>query len=546
MDAEHAYLFRHVLVREAAYQLFPPDTKAGLHALALDVVTVLYQEDEKLLRPLAAELAHHAHIAQSRGKRYQDWLHKLRLWAASFAGEQCRPHEAATHLQAALDLPWLDDKQRHEIAVSCGKHLLNASALPALRVLLDDALPRAREHGLPRAVLLLYEADFLYLTGKVELADAAYREAAQVAGAEGNEEALANILCNAAIQRCDEWKFEEALDGFRAAHAINLRIGNSRGSALTSTNIAYALQRLDRAEEAMAAYEEGLALTARLGLTPQHANGLSMRALLFRRQGREAEALESYRKAIAVLEPLGERFYLSQALGSAAMLLVDAGRYAESEQLARRGHEYAREGSNAYTAGMSLVVLATALRGQHRWDEALQAAKAAAVSVTPQAHAAFVVQANLALVECAIQACDFETAYAAQSRIAELVAKVNNPMLALMLTVATARIDLAEGRFEEVIAAAAALPADDDDETSADVLLLAVRACIAQGQPRQAQEWADKVAALAQRCHGLDRAGALSKLETANRLIRAHAQGVETRHGTREDEASPQLWARMA
>lgn len=67
LSAEAVYLFRHAVVRDAAYHLQPPSERAVLHALALDVITALPGLNEKLF---ALELAQHAEIAQVHDKRF--------------------------------------------------------------------------------------------------------------------------------------------------------------------------------------------------------------------------------------------------------------------------------------------------------------------------------------------------------------------------------------------------------------------------------------------------------------------------------------------
>ena len=65
VSAETAYLFRHAMVREAAYQLQPPADRSGLHVLALDILeSVLAQAGPVMQKIHAAELAHHARTAQ--------------------------------------------------------------------------------------------------------------------------------------------------------------------------------------------------------------------------------------------------------------------------------------------------------------------------------------------------------------------------------------------------------------------------------------------------------------------------------------------------
>lgn len=64
MFAETAYLFRHAVVRDAAYGLQPPSERALLHGLALDILEALPGLN---LPPIALELARHARAAHEGG-----------------------------------------------------------------------------------------------------------------------------------------------------------------------------------------------------------------------------------------------------------------------------------------------------------------------------------------------------------------------------------------------------------------------------------------------------------------------------------------------
>ena len=61
VSGESLYLFRHALLREAAYELYPPSVRAKLHRLVVEIATFLFEDSQ--LSPLAAELADHARAA---------------------------------------------------------------------------------------------------------------------------------------------------------------------------------------------------------------------------------------------------------------------------------------------------------------------------------------------------------------------------------------------------------------------------------------------------------------------------------------------------
>ncbi|MBZ0134767.1 MAG: hypothetical protein K8I27_00170 [Planctomycetes bacterium] len=68
VSAEQAYLFRHAVVRDAAYHLQPPSERAVLHALALDVIVALPGLNEGAY---GLELAQHARWAQAHDRRFE-------------------------------------------------------------------------------------------------------------------------------------------------------------------------------------------------------------------------------------------------------------------------------------------------------------------------------------------------------------------------------------------------------------------------------------------------------------------------------------------
>jgi hypothetical protein len=110
MHAEQAYLFRHALLRDTAYQLQVPADRHRLHALALEVLEQLLAVPghELELDSAAAELAVHARLARGgvadAHLQQREATHLRR--AARFASQRYMNHEAAAHW---LTLANLDD-----------------------------------------------------------------------------------------------------------------------------------------------------------------------------------------------------------------------------------------------------------------------------------------------------------------------------------------------------------------------------------------------------------------------------------------------------
>src|SRR5690606_11363688 len=91
VHAETAYIFRHALLRDAAYGLQPPGERGVLHGLALEILQALLAPEE--IPALAMELAEHARLAM------HDTLPDKRR-RALLAAEHDYLNQAAEYLQA--------------------------------------------------------------------------------------------------------------------------------------------------------------------------------------------------------------------------------------------------------------------------------------------------------------------------------------------------------------------------------------------------------------------------------------------------------------
>jgi len=121
MNAELAYLFRHALLRDAAYQLQLPGGRTRLHGLAFEAIEAMAGGRPAELSPLgeaapapfrehatdafAEDLARHAHIAQA--------------WVAKW------PNAAKLYLRRAAELAQIG--YQSALAVRCWRELAELS-----------------------------------------------------------------------------------------------------------------------------------------------------------------------------------------------------------------------------------------------------------------------------------------------------------------------------------------------------------------------------------------------------------------------------------
>ncbi|MBE7490659.1 MAG: tetratricopeptide repeat protein [Planctomycetes bacterium] len=349
LSGETAYVFRHALLRDAAYQLQPLTLRAALHRAAADVMEQAFGPGDDRLAPVAHELADHLALAiqgmpdaaADLGRRE---LRYLRL-AARYAHKQTdfvtaeafwrralgRGESADDELETRLDLSGvlheLGRGRQSDEMLQSALELEPRAHLPALRaraLLQAAARPGATDaSGLDRALELARESGDAVLIGGI-----LYLQGDRLATAANTDQALARL--------------DQAMAAYASA---GNRTGQARVLASRARVFAYALKQPDQAAELLqqaVALAEGAsdrvaAAEMSLNLGVHHANF-----------GQSGLAEPAYRRALELLAGTGAHFLAMRAQTNLGMIYLfmldrvrDAGAiWAQSLELVR---EHGRE-----------------------------------------------------------------------------------------------------------------------------------------------------------------------------------------------------------
>ncbi|MCC6466026.1 MAG: tetratricopeptide repeat protein [Planctomycetes bacterium] len=366
MDAETAYLFRHALVRDAAYSLQLPGDRARLHELAFHVIEQAFggrapepppldTPELALLAPhptdgAAMELAEHLQFAVAHSDstcRELAGVRRLYLQRAAMAAQQAYRHEAARRAWETL-LPLLDGPRRADCMLQIALALRDMGnarqalewlaraggepgALPRLRGALHGAVATAsNDLGMAaeaeRNYLLAIEdarasGDISRLAKLFNNLATAYREMGRVAEAQqlleqalnmveqqGAKLAPASIWANLAlVQRGLGQGRRRSIEFLEKALAGHRAAGNRRGEAIALGNLAIEFQELGDFDTAEAHYARALELHRQVGNRRSEANGLGNLATLLAAQGREEEARNLTLQALDMHRETGAR-----------------------------------------------------------------------------------------------------------------------------------------------------------------------------------------------------------------------------------------------
>lgn len=371
MHAETAYLFRHALLRDAAYQLQLPGDRARLHALAIDIIeSVLgasapdaHGEDEPELHvvdPYALELMDHAAVSAREGSsahsmRELDYLYRAAKWAhrqshlplAAALFARVSGHSRALpalRLKASLaELQTFVDAGTPQL--STGK----AGICATLAIGLKDARGEARAHLL-QGLLLQQMARFdeslseFEIAGSVaanaalpELEGAALMDRASVLGQVGQQD-QANECAQHALERFTVAKDRHGLMRARATIAsFHLESGNTE---LAETGLTQSIDECRAAGDA-----RGL------------SHSLGNLAILRDIQGRYHEAIPAFTQAILQFQQLGDKMGEAIARANYSGLLSGLARHEEAMAELLTALATHRETGNRYSEGIVLGML---------------------------------------------------------------------------------------------------------------------------------------------------------------------------------------------
>ena len=413
VPGDDAYRFRHLLIRDAAYEALPKDTRAELHRRFADWLAE-HAELVELDEIVGYHLEQAARYARELGHPDDDTERQAarRLRAAGSRAATREDFPAADNLFArALALTPGDDADRAATVLDRILVLEHRGASDERLALISELEANAdaglRLHGrVARSSLRIFSDPH----GAVDEARAAAADALDHFSATGDDFGLArawwlrfNIHWIGSRSRPALEALERARDhaeraGARTIRAmaetilmgplmwgeltpdeVRTRLEPLRHSGLTAKNTvlrveAHLLAREGRFEEAFEKHDEADAICADLGMTVLLAVQTSWPGELLLQLGRPEEAVERMRLSVARLEELGDRSFRSTSTIRLADALFEAGELVEAEERAIEGEQLgAAEDVVNYAYGRGVRARIAVARGET--DDALALAR---------------------------------------------------------------------------------------------------------------------------------------------------------------------------
>lgn len=376
MFAEQAYLFRHALLRDAAYQLQLPGERARLHALAIDIYEELLPHNTA---EIALELADHAHAASEAlpddGARCGYAQRELGFLsrAGQVAERRFRFAECVEIASRLLGHPAVTTSGRAEALRLRGTARSRADDWQAAEHDLMAALEISEPLG--QLDILFNLGNLLRGTNRCKLAEDRFAQAHELA-LRIRPESVPSALGGRALSLGLQGQLPRALEMFNEALKLEPPLA---ARARLLSNRANLLQTMGRWNDSLSDLEESLRICPALGDRDFEGVVRSGFALALKMLGRLQEAKPEYERAIEIACVTGNRRNEGVSRGNLGELLMDQGEFSSAEAQLFAALVIHRETGNLRFQGNVLTSLGTlaSVRGEHErastwYDEAVR------------------------------------------------------------------------------------------------------------------------------------------------------------------------------
>ncbi|MBD1881766.1 tetratricopeptide repeat protein [Coleofasciculus sp. FACHB-T130] len=139
--------------------------------------------------------------------------------------------------------------------------------------------------------------------------------------------AKAKRLNEEGLQQLDRGQFQEGLEKFQQALAINREIGDRKGEGVSLNNIGLAYNNLDRYPKALEFYQQALAIFMESRDKAEEGNTRSNIGLVYRKLSQYPKALEFYQQALAIRREIDDKAGIGTTLNNMGAVYNSLGEY---------------------------------------------------------------------------------------------------------------------------------------------------------------------------------------------------------------------------
>lgn len=375
MGDNTAYQFSHALLREAAYQLQLPSSRALLHAAAHDLLL----EEPEAREGLAFDLAEHARLALADPGLPEPWRSRLHRAepghladAAAVARRDFRNADAKVLLLRLARHGAVTRGQRADALVKLGVTCITLGQNDQATAFIFEGIELSE--GEPPGVLagrLAEAATALGVIHRIDDVEAICAEASPLAEAGGDPDVQVDLLIAWSIARQQREQWQSAGEMLQRALAIAQRAQNPKRIRAVRSNLGILAMHTGQYAEAERVLQEVIREATAAHDLSVLCTVIGNLGSVRNKQQRYEEGRHLLEQGIELAKQLGDRRRELVHLGNLVTSVKQLGRRHEARELGAKALNRAREAGDLHAVAINAGNLAISFHEEHCYEEAM-------------------------------------------------------------------------------------------------------------------------------------------------------------------------------
>jgi adenylate cyclase len=358
------YLFRHALLRDAAYDMQLESRRRELHRVAGEVIEALYPDDSMQ----DDALLEHWHVAGDLDRELR-YVNRIAHRLIDIEGQ----YAAAQHLlERSLGRIGESDARRitllNWISKAAWRRAMNAEATMAAKAARSLAERFGDVSGLATSLHNL--GVVAERQGMYKDAQASFEQSRALYEQLGDQAGVAANLNSLGIVATAQGSHEAAREYLETSLAIRSDLGDRPGMSACLTNLGVAAWNHGNYDQARAYIEQSLAIDRELHDRAGIATSLANLAAMVQGQGVDNSARAYNEEGLLLFRDLGDRDGIAFCLENLGNLAVLGGAYDQAKTYFEQSLEVSRELADPVRTAASLEHLGEIFYRQQRYSEA--------------------------------------------------------------------------------------------------------------------------------------------------------------------------------
>lgn len=384
MHAESAYLFRHALLRDAAYELQMPADRSRLHEYAMDILQAGHDvpsAESAAAHPLdaaCAELARHARAARlSPGGNTAVLIGREALFLRRAAAHAERQYQRADEVKAWLALAEIEHGAARAIAL-CSAALVLLELPGGVERVADmakQALELAGGSQSARGKALRVLGECANRSGEIAEAELLYAQAIEALAADGLARDAAVLANDVGTLLMNTGRNAEAESRFQQVLQASMKLGDLALAGVVQGNLASLYEQTGRREQALKAAQEAIDNFRACGMRSHEGIMLSNMAAGMDAEAERAKQMQLFEQAMHIHRETGNLRSQAITLLNMGARLHDHGENERAAQLLREALSLARNlgDRRREAAVLRALALIEAESGRHQQAQVMAA-----------------------------------------------------------------------------------------------------------------------------------------------------------------------------